>query len=129
MALKRLGRMLFFLFGKTQLEGVIAFLFLGFLLDNHAGPDFQDRDVGGLAAFLEESGLPYFFANQGFYAVAHLPYPYNLISTSTPAGRSSFIKASMVRWFGFTISTSRLWVRISNCSRDFLSTCGLRRTV
>ena len=26
-------------------------------------------------------------------------------------------------------SSSRLWVRISNCSRDFLSICGDRRTV
>src|SRR5215218_9686699 len=27
------------------------------------------------------------------------------------------------------MSSSRLWVRISNCSRDFLSTCGERFTV
>src|SRR4029077_14158766 len=27
------------------------------------------------------------------------------------------------------MSISRLWMRISNCSRDFLPTCGLRRTV
>src|SRR4029077_5165253 len=28
-----------------------------------------------------------------------------------------------------TMSSMRLWVRISNCSRDFLSTCGERKTV
>src|SRR5258708_23890157 len=27
------------------------------------------------------------------------------------------------------MSSTRLWVRISNCSRDFLSTCGERLTV
>src|SRR6267142_5514744 len=48
---------------------------------------------------------------------------------STPAGRSSFISASIVCGVDFTISMSRLWTRISNCSRDFLSTCGERSTV
>src|SRR5207249_83566 len=57
----------------------------------------------------------------------HLPNA--LISTSTPAGRSSFIRASTVCWVGSRMSSSRLCVRISNCSRDFLSTCGERKTV
>src|ERR1017187_119678 len=56
-------------------------------------------------------------------------FPNALISTSTPAGRSSFISASTVCWVGSRMSKSRLCVRISNCSRDFLSTCGDRRTV
>ena len=47
---------------------------------------------------------------------------YSLISTSTPAARSSFISASTVCGVGSTMSKSRLWVRISNCSRLFLST-------
>src|SRR5215813_1224431 len=55
--------------------------------------------------------------------------PNALISTSTPAGRSSFISASTVCGVGSRMSSSRLCVRISNCSRDFLSTCGDRRTV
>ena len=53
----------------------------------------------------------------------------SLISTPTPAGRSSFISASTVCGVGSKMSISRLCVRISNCSRDFLSTCGERRTV
>src|SRR5207245_8907514 len=57
----------------------------------------------------------------------HLPNA--LISTSTPAGRSSFISASTVCWVGSRMSSRRLCVRISNCSRDFLSTCGDRSTV
>src|SRR3990172_2689701 len=54
---------------------------------------------------------------------------YSLISTSTPDGRSSFISASTVCGVGSRMSSNRLCVRISNCSRDFLSTCGDRRTV
>ncbi|VDY04781.1 protein of unknown function [Thiomonas sp. Bio17B3] len=38
----------------------------------------------------------------------------SLISTSTPAGRSSFIKASTVLSVGSTMSIRRKWVRISN---------------
>src|SRR5581483_3970755 len=56
-------------------------------------------------------------------------FPNALISTSTPAGRSSFISASTVCCVGSRMSSSRLCVRISNCSRDFLSTCGERSTV
>ena len=55
--------------------------------------------------------------------------PQVLISTSTPADRSSFISASSVCCVGSRMSSSRLCVRISNCSRDFLSTCGERSTV
>src|SRR5215472_5306414 len=56
-------------------------------------------------------------------------WPKALISTSTPGGRSSFISASTVSGVGSRISIRRLCVRISNCSRDFLSTCGERSTV
>src|SRR5213079_869073 len=53
----------------------------------------------------------------------------SLISTSTPAARSSFIRASTVCGVGSTMSSRRLCVRISNCSRLFLSMCGERLTV
>src|SRR5690606_16230712 len=59
---------------------------------------------------------------------AHQPLP-SLISTATPAERSSFMRASTVCGVGSTMSRTRLWVRISNCSRDFLSTWGERLTV
>src|SRR5215475_7769196 len=61
--------------------------------------------------------------------IANPSRPYSLISTSTPAARSSFISASTVCGVGSMMSKSRLWVRISNCSRLFLSTCGERLTV
>src|SRR5487761_76902 len=55
-------------------------------------------------------------------------FPKALISMSTPDGKSSLVSASMVEPVGSRISTSLLWVRISNCSRDFLSAWGERST-
>src|SRR5213594_3657300 len=57
------------------------------------------------------------------------PVGHSLISTSTPAARLSFIRASIVSGVGSMISMSRLYVRISNCSRDFLSAWVERCTV
>src|ERR1700693_1794198 len=54
---------------------------------------------------------------------------HSLISTSTPLGRSSFMRASTVCGVGSRLASRRLWVRISNCSRDVLSTWGERSTV
>ena len=54
---------------------------------------------------------------------------YALIFTNTPAGTTRRLSASTVRAVGSKISITRLCVRISNCSRLFLSMCGLRRTV
>src|SRR5207249_9110183 len=56
-------------------------------------------------------------------------YNYSLISTSTPAAKFNFIRASIVSGVGSMMSNNRLWVLISNCSRDFLSTWVDRRTV
>src|ERR1700730_13386131 len=52
------------------------------------------------------------------------------ILISTPGGKLiPLLRASMVLPVGCRISMSRLCVRISNCSRDFLSMCGQRSTV
>src|SRR6185437_7853502 len=53
----------------------------------------------------------------------------SLICTSTPAARSSFISASTVLSLGSTMSSTRLWVRVSYWSRASLSTCGETRMV
>jgi hypothetical protein len=45
-----------------------------------------------------------------------------LIVMSTPAGRFSLRSSSTVFAVGSMMSSKRLWVRISNCSMDFLST-------
>ena len=47
---------------------------------------------------------------------------YTFISTSTPAGKSSFIRESTVLLVELRISIRRLCARVSNCSLDFLST-------
>ncbi len=52
----------------------------------------------------------------------------NFTSTSTPAGKSSCIKASIVWALGFSRSIRRRWVRISKCSRESLLTWGERNT-
>ena len=49
--------------------------------------------------------------------------------TSTPAGRSRFISRSTVAAVGAVISTRRECVRVSNCSRESLLTCGERSRV
>src|SRR3954471_23006842 len=77
---------------------------------------------------------PHLASQDSFHGVPLLAIPGGylpnaLISTSTPAGSSSFISASTVWLVGSKMSSSRLCVRISNCSRDFLSTCGERFTV
>src|SRR5918998_5772238 len=48
---------------------------------------------------------------------------------STPAGTLRRISASTVRDVGSSTSIRRLWVRISNCSRESLSMKGERMTV
>jgi hypothetical protein len=55
--------------------------------------------------------------------------PYTFTSTSTPAGNSSLINESIVFWVELKISINLLCILASNCSRDFLSTCGERNTV
>lgn len=47
---------------------------------------------------------------------------HTLISTSTPLGSSSCIRASTVSLLDERMSIRRLWWRRSNCSRLFLST-------
>eukprot|EP01092_Planopodium_desertum_P015021 TRINITY_DN775_c0_g1_i2.p1 TRINITY_DN775_c0_g1~~TRINITY_DN775_c0_g1_i2.p1 ORF type:complete len:445 (-),score=113.28 TRINITY_DN775_c0_g1_i2:147-1481(-) len=92
------------------------------------------EDAGHADLLRDQSGSHLFFSiTRDILRSGEVPYStkldYSLISTSTPAARSSFISASTVCGVGSTMSSRRLWVRISNCSRDFLSMCGLRFTV
>jgi len=50
-------------------------------------------------------------------------FDYNLISISTPDGKSKRVSKSTVCAVGFKISIRRLCVRISNCSRESLYLC------
>src|SRR5690349_7379571 len=93
-------------------------------LDDFARTSLDDRHRYGAAVFIEDAGHTKLAPDQ---SDAHR-YS-TLISTSTPAGRSSLVSASIVCGRESLMSISRLWVRSSNCSRLFLSTCGLRSTV
>src|SRR5260370_32254064 len=110
-----------------ELQGGVAVLVLGTLCHDLAIVDAQHghRDVVALVG--EDPAHAELLRDQT--GAHHLPLTYSLISTSTPAARSSFISASTVCGVGSTMSSTRLWVRISNCSRDFLSMCGDRSTV
>src|SRR5688572_12527533 len=94
--------------------------------DHLALRQLQHRDRHVLTGIGEHPGHSELLCD---HSGTHCLIPYSLISTSTPAARSSFISASTVCGVGSTISSSRLCVRISNCSRLFLSTCGERLTV
>ena len=85
------------------------------------------RDGANAAGGVGHLGHPDFFSNHPNQCLSIGPYS-SLISTSTPAARSSLPSASIVCWVGSRTSSRRLCVRISKCSRDFLSTCGERLT-
>src|SRR4051794_34557074 len=87
-----------------------------------AAPPGGER-VAGRIAFVIRKGGP---AVQPTSYVRKLRQDQALIFTKTPAGTTKRFRASTVRGPKSRISMMRLWVRISNCSRDFLSMCGLR---
>src|SRR5947199_5338938 len=105
----RLGR------AKAQLD-------LGPRQLHHGARARLDHRDGHVRSFLvEEPRHPELASDQSVHST--------LISTSTPAGRSSFVSASTVWDRESRMSISRLCVLSSNCSRLFLSMCGLRSTV
>ena len=89
-------------------------------LQHVARAGLDDRHRHGGAVLGEDPGHAELAANE---SVGH-GYS-TLISTSTPAGRSSLVSASIVWGRESWMSSRRLCVRSSNCSRLFLSTCGL----
>src|SRR5262249_45332952 len=113
---------------EPELHGVVPVGLLRLLLNDDARTGLNHRHGNNCSVVLEKLRHTDLFSQQSVNHFA-CSRPNALISTSTPAGRSSFISASTVCGVGSRMSSSRLWVRISNCSRDFLSTCGERRTV
>src|SRR5215472_605251 len=116
----------------AELERDVAVLLLGAMTEHLALGEAQHRDGHMLAGLGEDPRHPQLLCD---HSRTHRNFPWlaacpqSLISTSTPAARSSFISASTVCGVGSTMSSRRLWVRISNCSRLFLSMCGERLTV
>src|SRR5581483_39566 len=137
MAFQRGGHAMLFHFVESDLRRLIPLLLGGLDLNDLARPHFEDGHRNQLSPFRENLGHSHFISNQ---PVNHFFIPtlqdrftdalvYSLISTLTPAERFSFISASTVSGVGSKISIRRLCVRITNCSLDFLSTWGDRRTV
>src|ERR1700691_1312220 len=110
---------------ERHLDGFIAIGRRGLNLRHRAWPERQHGGSAYAASRVGHLGHPDFLSNQ---SGQHRPYS-SLISTSTPAARSSLPSASIVCWVGSRTSSRRLCVRISKCSRGFLSTCGERLTV
>src|SRR5213076_649709 len=105
------------------------------LLDAKAELDLRARDLHhrARARFDHRDGhvraLGVEHARHAQLATNQSSHYWTLISTSTPAGRSSLVSASIVCERESRMSISRLCVFSSNCSRLFLSMCGLRSTV
>ena len=155
-ALLGLGQLLLGDVFIAELDGFIAFLFLGHLAGDRAGACLDHGDGDDLACFIEDLRHADLFTDDGCFhtcssfrllvsslsswpEAADLTRPhtqaadfgfvnmrsragltgcaYSLMSISTPAGSSRFIRASTVFWVGFMMSIRRLWVRRSNCSR------------
>src|SRR5438477_6107214 len=106
---------------ERELDGLVAVLLVRLHLDDRARPRL-DHGHGRHAPALgiEDLGHAQLSADDSLH--------YNLISMSTPAGRSSRISESTVFGVGLWMSIRRLCVRTSKCSRESLSLNGLRIT-
>src|SRR5438046_3809876 len=94
-------------------------------LHDGARPGLDDRHRHVCALLIEEARHAELASDES----VHVRRYSTLISTSTPAGKSSFVRASTVCDLESRMSISRLCVFSSNCSRLFSSMCGLRSAV
>src|SRR5881394_1998991 len=104
-----------------ELDGLVAVGVRRPHRDDRAGPRLDHRHRRhGAALLVEERRHAELPADQALH--------YNLISMSTPAGRSSRMSESTVFGVGEWMSIRRLCVRTSKCSRESLSLNGERIT-
>src|SRR6185503_20657923 len=102
---------------EPELYGLVAVLLGRLHLRDDARPRLQHGRRMHAAVRSEQLRHADFLADQSSdHGYLPCSFPNALISTSTPAGRSSFISASTVCGVGSKMSISRLCVRISNCS-------------
>src|SRR6185312_1605241 len=127
-ALGRLGQQRRALGARGDLHRDVTVVVSGLDLGDAVGRRLDQGHGNRTAVLGEEPAHPAFFSNQSDAHVQPRSQP-SLICTSTPAARSSFINASTVLSFGSTMSSTRLWVRVSYWSRASLSTCGDTRMV
>src|SRR3954452_24927368 len=120
-----LGEHLLLAGSKGQLHGLIAITLLGADRRHRARPALQHRDALDPAVVEEPLRHAELLGEDG----GHVGYEARRISISTPAGRwSRRWSESTVLGVGWWMSISRLWVRISKCSRESLSLNGERIT-
>src|SRR6266480_1805073 len=86
------------------------------------GPALPTRDRHVCALLIEEARHAELASDES----VHVRRYSTLISTSTPAGKSSFVRASTVCDLESRMSISRLGGFSSDCSRLFLAVCGPR---
>src|SRR5690606_37519197 len=97
-------------------------------LRHHVRARLDHGDRHHPVVLVEDLGHPELRAQDpGDLSFGHRSKPYWMF-TSTLAGRSMRISASTVFGVGSRMSISRLWVRISKCSRESLYLCGERMT-
>src|SRR6185436_17261311 len=99
---------------EPDLQGFVAVVLDRLHLRHHARACLQHGCRMDTAVGIEQLRHPDFLADEsvdhGYFPCS---FPKALISTSTPAGRSSFINASTVCGVGSKMSISRSWVRRS----------------
>src|SRR5690606_5181956 len=124
----RAARALLLLEVPADLDRPVAVALLGADQDHGARAGLDDGDGHLHTLVIEDPRHADLPADQSGHLRISLRQS-TLISTSTPAGRSSFVNASIVCERLSTMSISRLCVRSSTCSRLCLSMCGERSTV
>src|SRR5688572_9446654 len=115
-------------FPERDLNCGVTVLLGGLDLDYTYRPRLDDGHGARLGVLVEDLGHPQLLTDDGRQRHLRLFGRHSLISTSTPAGSSRRINESTVFGVGSRMSISRLWMRISKCSRESLWTCGPRMT-
>src|SRR4051794_22932957 len=118
-----LGEVLLLGRAEGELDGLVAVALVGADARHRARAGLEHRDALDPAVLLEELGHAELLGEDRGHGQP------SLISMLTPAGRwSSRWSESTVFGVGWWMSMSRLWVRISKCSRESLSLNGERIT-
>ena len=121
-AVQRLGQALFFLVVEAELDGIISILARLRLHLKHAVGADENADRDGNqhppARCRRGCGRVFFLKVRVAWCLLKNQI---LMVMSTPAGKLSFFNSSTVLAVGSRMSISRLWVRCSKVSCDFLS--------
>src|SRR5690606_22205845 len=107
---------------EGDLDGRVPGLLRRLDLHDADRPRLYDGDGARLGVLVEDLGHAQLLTDDRGQRRLCLFGRHSLISTSTPAGSSRRISESTVFGVGSRMSISRLWMRISKCSRESLWT-------